>query len=60
MEQQRTQANTLANQARIQSQERIAAERASVARERADMMEQNARRTQQIQLANQRRNRNAA
>jgi hypothetical protein len=60
MEQQRTQANTMANQARIQSQERIAAERATVARERASLMEQNARRTQQIQLANQRRDRNAA
>jgi hypothetical protein len=60
IEQQRTQANTMANQARIQSQERIAAERASVARERADIMEQSARRTQQIQLANQRRDRNAA
>ena len=60
IEQQRTQANTAANQARIQSQERIAAERATVARERASLMEQNARRTQQVQLANQRRDRNAA
>ena len=60
VEQQRTQANQQANQARIQSQERIAAERATVARERAAMMDQNARRAQQVQAINQRRNRNAA
>ena len=60
IEQQRTQANTAANQARIQSQERIAAERASVARERAALMEQNARRQQNVQLMNQRRPQNAA
>jgi hypothetical protein len=60
VEQQRTQANQQANQARIQSQERIAAERATVARERAAMMDQNARRAQQVQAINQRRSRNAA
>ena len=60
MEGQKIQANMTANQARIQSQERIAAERATVARERANLMEQNARRAQQVQLANQRRDRNAA
>jgi hypothetical protein len=60
MEQQRTQANMQANQARIQSQERIAAERANVSRERAAIMDQNARRTQNVQAMNQRRNRNAA
>jgi hypothetical protein len=60
MEQQRTQANMAANQARIQSQERIAAERATVARERADLMDRNARRQQNVQMINQRRPSNAA
>jgi hypothetical protein len=60
MEQQRTQANMMANQQRIQSQERIAAERATVARERADLMDRNARRQQNVQMINQRRPSNAA
>ena len=58
LEGQKIQSNTAANQARIQSQERIAAERATVARERAAIMEQNARRTQIINQ--QQRGRNAA
>jgi hypothetical protein len=53
LDNQKIQATMSANQARIQSQERIAAERARVSRERASLIDQNAARSQNIQVLNQ-------